>query len=101
MEGESAAFVATVEPLDVAMKDVVWSTSDTTIATVDQNGNVTGLKKGVALITATTKDGTNLTAQGVVIVDKKVEDVLEGDIDHDGVIDIADVTELILKVLSK
>lgn len=101
MEGESAAFVATVEPLDVAMKDVVWSTSDATIATVDQNGNVAGLKKGVALITATTKDGTNLTAQGVVIVDKKEEDVLEGDIDHDGVIDIADVTELILKVLSK
>ena len=101
MEGESAAFVATVEPLDVTMNDVEWSTSDTTIATVDQNGNVTGLKKGVALITATTKDGTNLTAQGVVIVDKKVEDVLEGDIDHDGVIDIAGVTELILKVLSK
>ena len=99
MEGESAAFVATVEPLDVTMKDVEWSTSDATIATVDQNGNVTGLKKGVALITATTKDGSNLTAQGVVIVDK--EDFLEGDIDHDGVIDIADVTELILKVLSK
>lgn len=99
MEGESAAFVATVEPLDVAMKDVAWNTSDATIATVDQNGNVAGLKKGVALITATTKDGTNLTAQGVVIVDK--EDFLEGDIDHDGVIDIADVTKLILKVLSK
>ena len=99
MEGESAAFVATVEPLDVTMKDVDWSTSDATIATVDQNGNVAGLKKGVALITATTKDGSNLTAQGVVIVDK--EDFLEGDIDHDGVIDIADVTELILKVLSK
>ena len=99
MEGESAAFVATVDPLDVAMKDVAWNTSDATIATVDQNGNVTGLKKGVALITATTKDGSNLTAQGVVIVDK--EDFLEGDIDHDGVIDIADVTELILKVLSK
>ena len=99
MEGESAAFVATVEPLDVTMKDVEWSTSDASIATVDQNGNVAGLKKGVALITATTKDGSNLTAQGVVIVDK--EDFLEGDIDHDGVIDIADVTELILKVLSK
>ena len=42
MEGESTAFVATVEPLDVTMKDVVWSTSDATIATVDQNGNVTG-----------------------------------------------------------
>ena len=97
MEGESAAFVATVEPLDVTMKDVEWSTSDASIATVDQNGNVAGLKKGVALITATTKDGSNLTAQGVV--DK--EDFLEGDIDHDGVIDIADVTELILKVLSK
>ena len=99
MEGESTAFVATVEPLDVTMKDVEWSTSDASIATVDQNGNVAGLKKGVALITATTKDGSNLTAQGVVIVDK--EDFLEGDIDHDGVIDIADVTELILKVLSK
>ena len=99
MEGESAAFVATVEPLDVTMKDVEWSTSDATIATVDQNGNVAGLKKGVALITATTKDGSNLTAQGVVFVDK--EDFLEGDIDHNGIIDIADVTKLIIKVLSK
>ncbi len=100
-EGDSTTFIATVAPIDVTLKDVEWMSRDSSIATVDQIGNVVGVKKGVTLITASTKDGSNLHAQSVVIVDKKANDVHEGDINHDGDIDIADVTELILKILSK
>ena len=38
-------------------KTVLWSTSDTTVASVDSNGLVTGKKAGVVVITAMTSDG--------------------------------------------
>ena len=47
-EGESFTLIATVES-----GSVVWTSSDTSVATVDANGKVTALKKGSATITAT------------------------------------------------
>ena len=37
--------------------EVIWSSSDTQVATVDENGAVTGLSSGDAVITATATDG--------------------------------------------
>lgn len=37
------------------LKEVEWSSSDTTVLTVDQNGKITALKAGTAKITATSK----------------------------------------------
>ena len=39
-------------------EDLIFTSSDVTIATVDKNGNVTGLKEGSVKITVSTKDGT-------------------------------------------
>ncbi len=38
-------------------KTVIWSVSDSTVASVDSNGLVTGKKAGAVVITATTSDG--------------------------------------------
>lgn len=38
-----------------ADKDVTWSSSDSSIVKVDENGNITGVKEGNAIITATDK----------------------------------------------
>ena len=46
----------TISPSNATNKDVTWSTSDSSIAKVD-NGTVRGLAKGTATITATTVDG--------------------------------------------
>ena len=56
--GYSGTLKATVLPSDATNKKVTWSTSDKTVATVDQNGKVTGVKTGTAVITCTTKDGS-------------------------------------------
>lgn len=48
--------VATVNPEDATNKNVTWTSSDPTIAKVE-NGKVTGLKAGTATITVTTEDG--------------------------------------------
>ena len=55
--GEKLQLTATVTPSYATVQDVVWSTSDSTIAIVDQNGLVQTVKAGEATITATTVDG--------------------------------------------
>ncbi len=54
--GSSKTITATVSPGDTGEK-LIWSSSDTAIAKVDQNGVVTGLKNGTVMITCTTEYG--------------------------------------------
>ena len=47
----------TITPADADNKEVVWTSSDSSVARVDNYGSVLALKDGVATITVTTKDG--------------------------------------------
>ena len=49
-------------PADATRQEVVWSSANPQIATVDENGVVTGLKRGNTRITATAADGSNTRA---------------------------------------
>ena len=51
-KGQSETLTATVSPADATDKNVSWSSSDATIASVDAYGKVTALKSGSATITA-------------------------------------------------
>lgn len=54
-------------PADLATT-LKWASSDTSIATVDQNGVVTGIRPGNAIITAGTADGKGKATQVNIIV---------------------------------
>lgn len=54
---DTLQLTATVEPTDAENKDVIWTSSDDSIATVDENGLVTIHSIGSATITAITADG--------------------------------------------
>ena len=60
---EKAFYHLTVDvlPIDAASKDIVWKSSDPTIATV-VNGHVTILKKGEVTITVKALDGSGVSA---------------------------------------
>lgn len=62
---QTAQLTATVEPEDVPRKTVTWSTSDSTVATVNTNWLVTCVTPWTCTITATTVNG--LTASCSVI----------------------------------
>ena len=49
--------IPTVSPEDASDPTLTWSSSDESIATVDEEGNVTGVAEGEAVITATSVDG--------------------------------------------
>ncbi len=53
--GSTTQLSPIITPSDASYKGVEFESSDTSVATVDINGVVTGMKAGVATITATTK----------------------------------------------
>lgn len=66
-EGESAELEVSVEPENATSQSVIYSSSDTDVATVDGNGTVYAVSEGEATITVTTEDG-GYTASCVVAV---------------------------------
>ena len=53
---------AVLTPKNTTMSDVTWKSEDTAIATVDESGILKALSTGIVKVTATTKDGSNLSA---------------------------------------
>ena len=65
--GKAVQLTATVVPDNATNKSLTWQSDDTSIAIVDANGLVKGMKSGVATITVTTGNG-NYTATCTVTV---------------------------------
>lgn len=88
-EGKEEKLVVTVKPDDATDKSVVWESSNTAVATVDQEGLVKAVKDGTAKITVKTKDGVEATCDVTVNkkdipvtevqLNKEVMDLMEGD----------------------
>ena len=55
--GTTETLTPVFTPTDATEKTVTWTSSDKTVATVDQNGKVTAVGVGTATITVLTKDG--------------------------------------------
>lgn len=66
-EGGELTLHSTITPDYAVNKNVIWSSSDTSVAIVDGNGKVKALKSGITYIKVTTEDG-NKTASCVVTV---------------------------------
>lgn len=66
--GKTQQLTATVNP--VGTSAVSWSSNNEAVATVDQNGLVTGLKAGTATITATAAKNSSIQATAEIAVTK-------------------------------
>ena len=70
--GETATLLATVLPEDARDKTVTWSSGNTAVATVDQQGKITTVSPGTAQITVTTKDGSFSASCALTVVERVV-----------------------------
>ncbi len=59
---------ATVEPYNASNKKIIWSSTNTSVATVSANGKVTTLKPGLTYIRATTEDGRKVASCRLTVV---------------------------------
>lgn len=57
VKGNSDVLTPVITPPDATDKAIVWSSSNTNVATVDSSGKVTAVEGGTTTITATTHDG--------------------------------------------
>lgn len=69
--GNTLTLKAAVLPIDATDKSVSWSSDKENVATVDQDGNVTAVGNGIAVVTVTTND-QGKTAECTITVAQKV-----------------------------
>lgn len=65
--GATQQLSATVNPSNATDRRVIWTSGDTSIATVSDTGLVTGVGGGIATITATTVDGGRTATSRVTV----------------------------------
>ena len=76
-DGGSTTLSCSITPSNASVKTLHWSSSNTDVAIVDNNGKVTALSRGTATITAKTLDGSNLSASCSVTVKTLTYDIDE------------------------
>ncbi|MCM1452816.1 MAG: C10 family peptidase [Clostridium sp.] len=92
--GESTTLSAAVLPADTPFKTVRWTSSDESIATVDAQGNVTGVGQGTAQITAISQNDLEATLAVNVAASSGIEDVT---LDHNSPVDVYSINGLKLQ----
>ena len=70
-EGSEVTIAYTLTPENATDTSVTWSSSDSTVVAVDENGKLTAVMEGEAIVTAATADGSK-TATCKVMVTPKV-----------------------------
>ena len=66
--GESKVLTAIITPEEASSKEIQWSSTAPSVATISQDGEVYAVAEGEAIIVASTKDGSNLSASCSVTV---------------------------------
>nr|MCR5448378.1 leucine-rich repeat protein [Solobacterium sp.] len=88
MKDETAVLTATVLPENATNRQYTWSSSNERVASVDENGTVTAHRRGNAVITARSKNGS-YTADCNVTVKVELDDqgdIIDEDIPADGIV---------------
>ena len=75
IEGEEQTLSVSISPNNANDKTINWTSSDNSIATVDENGKVKAVSKGTATIKATANDGSDTYATCSVTVKRLVSSI--------------------------
>lgn len=70
---EVVSITYTLDPIDTSYSDVEWISNDPDVATVDNNGNITGVKLGSTTVNVRSKHDNSIYASVIVnVINKKL-----------------------------
>jgi len=72
---EPVTLQATIAPYNATNREVIWSSSNPQVATVEANGEVTAKQAGQAIITVTTVDGNKTASSEVTVMEEENENL--------------------------
>ncbi len=73
--GDEIELQITVKPEDATVKDLIYTSSDESVATVDKDGKITTVGEGTAFITVISKDDPSITDTVIVNVKLPVTEI--------------------------
>ncbi len=97
-KGKTLKLVAEILPSTAKDKTVTWSVADTSIATIDKDGNITGKKFGVTTVEVRTNDGGKTATVEVKVVPGPGQASYVTIVEGDQVIEKGSVSELTANV---
>ena len=70
--GDTLQVTSTASPATASNQEVIWTSSDESVASIDKDGLITALDRGTTVITATAVDGSEKTTSFTLTVKKYV-----------------------------
>lgn len=70
--GDTLQVTSTASPATASNQEVIWASSDESVASIDKDGLITALDRGTTVITATAVDGSEKTTSFILTVKKYV-----------------------------
>lgn len=100
--GESVTFEVEITPSDYD-QSVIWSTAESEIATIDEQGIVTGVKAGITRVIATSsKDGSLYQEMNIIVQKEFIEDSINNQVkESTETIDVGSLSTVFSPIITK
>jgi len=92
--GETITLAATVKPDDATDKTVIWESLDSTVASVDQNGVVTGVSANTTPVEIRATAGDKVATCMITVSSSAIGERIAGDADGDGEVTVGDAVRI-------
>lgn len=96
---DSKNLLVEVNSEDISYNELIWISNNPLIATVEENGTVTGIREGKTLVKVTTPDGRVEAACEVTVI-STTSGRLPGDINGDNLVNVHDVVMITRHILN-
>lgn len=81
--GDTTTLTAEIMPTDAQNKQLQWSSADESVVKVNQNGTITCVAPGQAIITAKATDGSNVYGEIQIVVSKRMVEEITVNLPND------------------
>ncbi len=81
--GDTTTLTAEIMPADAQNKQIQWSSADESVVKVNQNGTITCVAPGQAIITAKATDGSNVYGEIQIVVSKRMVEEITVNLPND------------------